>query len=84
MDVLSITTAIKIDGISLNDCVQDNFTEYISFKDRARLLDLIRWYVKLDHKDGYRQLAVHQCFSPYIGGKIPPANFLRLFPPANF
>ena len=62
----------KIDGISLNDCVLDNSTEYISFKDRVRLLDPIKWYIKLDQKDGYRQLAVHQCFSPYIGGGNSP------------
>ena len=49
----------KIDGISLNDCLLDNSTEYISFKDRVRLLDPIKWYIKLDLKDGYRQLAVH-------------------------
>ena len=38
----------KIDGISLNDCLLDNSTEYISFKDRVRLLDPIKWYIKLD------------------------------------
>ena len=32
----------KIDGISLNDCFLDNSTEYISFKDRVRLLDPIK------------------------------------------
>ena len=49
----------KIDGISLNDCLVDNSTEYISFKERVELLDPINWYIKLDLKDGYRQLAVH-------------------------
>ena len=49
----------KIDGISLNDCLVDNSTEYISFKSRVELLDPITWYIKLDLKDGYRQFAVH-------------------------
>ena len=31
----------KIDGISLNDCLVDNSTEYISFKGRVELLDPI-------------------------------------------
>ena len=43
----------KIDGISLNDCLVDNSTEYISFKGRVELLDPITWYIKLDLKDGY-------------------------------
>ena len=49
----------KIDGISLNDCLLDNSTEYISFRKRVELLDQVNWYIKLDLKDGYRQLAVH-------------------------
>ena len=49
----------KIDGISLNDCLVDNSTEYISFKGRVELLNSVQWYIKLDLKDGYRQLAVH-------------------------
>ena len=32
----------KIDGIFLNDCLLVNSTEYISFKDRVRLLDPIK------------------------------------------
>ena len=49
----------KIDGISLNDCLVDNSTQYISFMDRVELLNSVTWYIKLDLKDGYRQLAVH-------------------------
>ena len=49
----------KIDGISLNDCLIDNSIEYISFKGRVELLNSVKWYIKPDLKDGYRQLAVH-------------------------
>ena len=33
--------------------------KYIAFKERVRLLQHVRWYIKLDLKDGYRQLPVH-------------------------
>ena len=49
----------QFDGVSLNDCLIDNSTEYISFKDRVKLLNQVKYYIKLDLKDGYRQLAVH-------------------------
>ena len=49
----------KFDGVSLNDCLIDNSTKYISFKNRVRLLEQVNYYVKLDLKDGYRQLAVN-------------------------
>ena len=49
----------KFDGMSLNDCLLDNSVQYISFKERVELLDSAVYYVKLDLKDGYRQLAVH-------------------------
>ena len=49
----------KIGGRSINDCLIDNSTAYISFKGRVRLLNSARWFVKMDLKDGYRQLAVH-------------------------
>ena len=32
----------KIDGISLNDCLVDNSTEYISFRARVELLDPLK------------------------------------------
>ena len=37
----------------------DNSVEYISFKARVALLHKVRFYIKLDLKDGYRQLPVH-------------------------
>ena len=49
----------RFNGVSLNDCLIDNSTEYISFKNRVKLLEPVLFYVKLDLKDGYRQLAVH-------------------------
>ena len=49
----------KIGGISLNDALIDNSTEYISFRERVELLNPVKWYVKLHLKDGYCQLAVH-------------------------
>ena len=49
----------KFNGTSLNDCLLDNSIQYISFKKRVELLDSAVYYVKLDLKDGYRQLAVH-------------------------
>ena len=33
--------------------------KYIAFKERVRLLQHVKWYIKLDLKDGYRQLPVH-------------------------
>ena len=49
----------EFNGVSLNDCLLDNSTKYINFKDRVVLLEKASYYVKLDLKDGYRQLAVH-------------------------
>ena len=82
----------KIDGVSLNDCLVDNSTEYISFKARVELLDPLKWYIKLDLKDGYRQLAVHPSewrtqvytlgpFEHYIDIAMPfgKANSSKLF-----
>ena len=45
--------------MSLNSCLIDNSTEYISFRERVRLLEPVNFYIKMDLKDGYRQLAVH-------------------------
>ena len=44
----------EFNGISLNDCLIDNSTEYISFKGRVELLSSKNYYIKLDLKDGYR------------------------------
>ena len=49
----------EFNGKSLNDSLIDNSTEYISFKGRVQLLRTVKFYIKLDLKDGYRQLAVH-------------------------
>ena len=49
----------EFNGVSLNGCLIDNSTEYIGFRARVALLDPVNWYIKLDLKDGYRQLAVH-------------------------
>ena len=44
----------EFDGVSLNDCLINNSTEYISSEARVALLDPLNWYIKLDLKDGYR------------------------------
>ena len=49
----------KFDGRSINDALLDNSVQYISFKERVALLQHLKWYIKLDLKDGYRQLPVH-------------------------
>ena len=49
----------KIGGISLNDALIDNSTKFVSFRERVELLNLVKWYIKLDLRDGYRLLAVH-------------------------
>ena len=49
----------EFDGRSINDALLDNSVHYISFRERVALLQHVKWYVKLDLKDGYRQLPVH-------------------------
>ena len=49
----------EFDGRSINGALLDNSVKYISFKKRVVLLQNIKWYIKLDLKDGYRQLPVH-------------------------
>lgn len=49
----------EFDGRSINDALLDNSVHYISFKERVELLQHVKWYIKLDLKDGYRQLPVH-------------------------
>ena len=49
----------EFDGYSINDALLDNSVQYISFKKRAALLQDIKYYIKLDLTDGYRQLPVH-------------------------
>ena len=36
----------KIDGISLNDCLVNNSTKYISLKGHVERLDPTTWYIK--------------------------------------
>ena len=79
-------------GRSINDALIDNSVQYISFKKRVELLQHIKWYIKLDLKDGYRQLPVHpsewktQIYSMgpseyYIDLTMPfgKANYSKLF-----
>ena len=49
----------KYNGWSINDALMDNSVAYIAFKERAALLQSVNYYIKLDMKDGYRQLPVH-------------------------
>ena len=49
----------QVDGTSLNEALIDNSVRYISFKSRVSLLSKVSWYIKVDLKNGYRQLAVH-------------------------
>ena len=49
----------KFGGRSINESLVDNSVRYISFKERVALLQDVKWYIKLDLKDGYRQLPVH-------------------------
>ena len=37
----------------MNDCLIDNPTEYISLNDPVKLFKTVKFYVKLDLKDGY-------------------------------
>ena len=46
-------------GHSINDALLENSVQYISFKKRVKLLEHVKWYIKLDLKDGYRQLPVN-------------------------
>ena len=43
----------------MNSALIHTSVEYISFVDRARVLSKVSWFVKVDMKNGYRQLGVH-------------------------
>ena len=43
----------EFNEVSLNDCLINNSTEYISFKDRVELFKTVKFYGNLDLKDGY-------------------------------
>ena len=49
----------EYNGRSINDALLENSVQYISFKRRVQLLQHIKYYIKMDLKDGYRQLPVH-------------------------
>ena len=44
---------------SVNSALLNTSVEYISFKERARQLSKVDWFIKVDLKNGYRQLGVH-------------------------
>ena len=44
---------------SINSALTDTSVEYISFKKTVSLLAQVDWYLKVDLKNGYRQLPVH-------------------------
>ena len=69
-------------GYSINSALLENSVQYISFRERVRILSTISWYFPVDLKNGYRQLPVHPkdwhtqvyCLGPnehYIGVCMP-------------
>ena len=44
---------------SVNSALVNTSVQYISFVERARQLSKVNWFVKVDLKNGYRQLGVH-------------------------
>ena len=44
---------------SINEVLLDNSVQYISFRERVRVLSLVSWYIKVDLKAGYRQLPLN-------------------------
>ena len=44
---------------SVNSALVNTSVEYISFVKRAEKLSKVNWFVKVDMKNGYRQLGVH-------------------------
>ena len=46
-------------SLSVNSALVNTSVEYITFKQRVALLAQVDWYIKVDLKDGYRQLPVH-------------------------
>ena len=43
----------EFNEVSSNDCLIDNSTEHISFKDRVELFKSVKFYVILDLKGSY-------------------------------
>ena len=44
---------------SVNSALTNTSVEYITFKERVALIAQVDWYLKVDLKNGYRQLPVH-------------------------
>ena len=44
---------------SVNSALINTSVEYISFMERAKHLSKVDWFIKVDLKNGYRQLGVH-------------------------
>ena len=44
---------------SVNSALINTSVQYISFVERARQLSKVEWFIKVDMKNGYRQLGVH-------------------------
>ena len=44
---------------SVNSVLTNTSVEYITFKERVALLSQVDWFLKVDLKNGYRQLPVH-------------------------
>ena len=44
---------------SVNSALLNTSVQYISFVERTKQLSMVNWFVKVDLKNGYRQLGVH-------------------------
>ena len=44
---------------SVNSALINTSVEYISFVERTRQLSRVDWFMKVDMKNGYRQLGLH-------------------------
>ena len=44
---------------SVNSALINRSVEYISFVEKAAQLSQVEWFIKVDMKNGYRQLGVH-------------------------
>ena len=46
-------------SLSVNSALTNTSVEYITFKKRVAMLSEVDWYIKVDLKNGYRQLPIH-------------------------
>ena len=44
---------------SVNSALINTFAQYISFVERAEQQSKVEWFIKVDMKNGYRQMGVH-------------------------